>query len=391
MNVPELALTRQYAEIAEELAGAFAQVLSTQRFASGPRVAELEEKLAAYCQARFAVGVASGTDALFVALLALGVGPGDEVITTPFTFFATAGAVHRVGARPVFVDIHHSTFNLDPELVAAAVTERTRALIPVHLYGQVADMDPLLALAKEHDLAVIEDAAQAVGATYRDRRAGSFGRAGCLSFYPTKNLGACGEAGMLITSDEALAESARLLRNHGMTQQYLHYCVGFNSRMDELQAAVLLVKLQHLSAWNEARRERAATYSRLLAKVPEVVPPAVDAPDGGHIFHQYVIRAPRRDALLEHLRARGVGARVFYPYPLHLQPCFASLGYREGDFPEAERAAREVLALPLYPELRADEQEYVVETLADFYRGSTARLSSPKSGSPRPEPAEGRG
>ena len=389
MNVPELALTRQYAEIAEELAGAFAQVLSAQRFASGPRVAELEEKLASYCQVRFAVGVASGTDALLVALLALGVGPGDEVITTPFTFFATAGAVHRVGARPVFVDIHHSTFNLNHELIPAAVTERTRALIPVHLYGQVADMDPLLAFARAHDLAVIEDAAQAVGATYRGQRAGSFGRAACLSFYPTKNLGAYGEAGMLLTSDEALAESARLLRNHGMTQQYLHYCVGFNSRMDELQAAVLLVKLRRLEAWNQARRERASTYTRLLAEVPEVVPPAVDPREpaspstllgtvslsngpmraGGHIFHQYVIRAPRRDALLEHLRARGVGARVFYPYPLHLQPCFARLGYREGDFPEAERAAREVLALPLYPELRGDEQEYVVETLADFYRG----------------------
>jgi dTDP-4-amino-4,6-dideoxygalactose transaminase len=382
MNVPELALTRQYAEIAEELAGAFAQVLSTQRFASGPRVAELEEKLAAYCQVRFAVGVASGTDALLVALLALGVGPGDEVITTPFTFFATAGAVHRVGARPVFVDIRPDTFNLDPELIPAAVTERTRALIPVHLYGQVADMDPLLALAEGRDLPIIEDAAQAVGATYRGRRAGSFGRAACLSFYPTKNLGAYGEAGMLVTSDEGLAERARLLRNHGMTQQYLHYCVGFNSRMDELQAAVLLVKLRRLEAWNQARRERAATYTKLLAEVPEVTAPAVDA-RCEHIFHQYVIRAPRRDALLEHLRARGVGARVFYPYPLHLQPCFAGLGYREGDFPEAERTAREVLALPLYPELRVDEQEYVVATLAEFYRGST--------GSPRPERAEGRG
>jgi dTDP-4-amino-4,6-dideoxygalactose transaminase len=231
-------------------------------------------------------------------------------------------------------------------------------------------MDALLTLAKERNLALIEDAAQAVGATYRGRRAGSFGRAACLSFYPTKNLGAYGEAGMLLTSDEGVAESARLLRNHGMTQQYLHYCVGFNSRMDELQAAVLLVKLRRLSAWNQARRERAATYTKLLVDVPEVRAPTVDA-RCGHIFHQYVIRAPRRDALLEHLRAGGVGARVFYPYPLHLQPCFSGLGYREGDFPEAERAAREVLALPLYPELRPEEQEYVVETLAEFYRGST--------------------
>jgi dTDP-4-amino-4,6-dideoxygalactose transaminase len=368
MNVPELALTRQYAEIAEEAEEAFAQVLSTQRFASGPRVAELEERLASYCQTRFAVGVASGTDALLVALLALGIGPGDEVVTTPLTFFATAGAIHRVGARPVFVDIRADTFNLNPELVPAAVTERTRALLPVHLYGQVADMDPLLALARGRDLPVIEDAAQAVGATYRGRRAGSFGRAACLSFYPTKNLGAYGEAGMLLTSEGAVADRARLLRNHGMTQQYLHHCVGFNSRMDELQAAILLVKLGHLEAWNGARRERAATYARLLGDVPEVVPPAVD-PRCGHIFHQYVIRAPRRDALLEHLRAHGVGARVFYPFPLHLQPCFAGLGYREGDFPEAERAAREVLALPLYPELQTEEQEYVVETLAEFYQG----------------------
>jgi len=368
MNVPELALTRQYVEIAEEAEQAFAQVLSTQRFASGPRVAELEERLASYCQTRFAVGVASGTDALLVALLTLGVGPGDEVITSPFTFFATAGAIHRVGARPVFVDIRADTFNLNPELVPAAVTERTRALLPVHLYGQVADMDPLLALARGRDLPVIEDAAQAVGATYRGRRAGSFGRAACLSFYPTKNLGAYGEAGMLLTSEGAVADRARLLRNHGMTQQYLHHCVGFNSRMDELQAAILLVKLRHLEVWNGARRERAATYAKLLAGVPEVVPPAVD-PRCEHIFHQYVIRAPRRDALLAHLRGHGVGARVFYPFPLHLQPCFAGLGYREGDFPEAERAAREVLALPLYPELQTEEQEYVVETLAEFYQG----------------------
>ncbi|MCK4299748.1 MAG: DegT/DnrJ/EryC1/StrS family aminotransferase, partial [Planctomycetes bacterium] len=300
-------------------------------------------------------------------LLALGIEPGDEVVTTPFTFFATAGAVHRAGARPVFVDIRADTFNLDPELVPDALSERTRAILPVHLYGQVADMDPLVALARERGLLVIEDAAQAVGASYRGRRAGSFGQAACLSFYATKNLGAYGEGGMVLVEDEEAAERARLLRNHGMAQQYLHHVVGFNSRMDELQAAVLLVKLRHLDAWNEARRERAAHYAELLACVPEVTPPVVD-PRCEHTFHQYVIRAPRRDELLEHLRSRGVGARVFYPLPLHRQPCFAELGYREGDLPEAERASREVLALPIYPELQAQEQEYVVETVASFYR-----------------------
>lgn len=368
MKVPELALSRQYERLADQIQSAFAEVLSTQRFASGPKVAELEERLAQYCQARFAVAVASGTDALLVALLALGVRPGDEVITTPFTFFATAGAVHRVGARPVFVDIQPDTFNLNPERVAEALTERTRALLPVHLYGQMADMESLTDLARERELLLIEDAAQAIGASHRGHPAGSFGHAGCLSFYPTKNLGAYGEGGMVLCRDQEVAERARLLRNHGMTQQYLHHLVGFNSRMDELQAAVLLVKLRHLDRWNQARRERAAYYTELLADVPEVTPPAVD-PHGVHVFHQYVIRAPRRDQLLEHLRSHGVGARVFYPRPLHLQPCFAELGYREGDLPEAERAAREVLALPLYPELRAQEQEYVVEKVAEFYRG----------------------
>lgn len=367
MEVPGLALSRQHELIAAEVEASFAEVLASQRFASGPRVAELEEQLADYCQARFAVGVASGTDALLVALLVLGIEPGDEVVTTPFTFFATAGAIHRAGARPVFVDIRADTFNLNPELIPDALSERTRAILPVHLYGQVADMDPLVALARERGLLVIEDAAQAVGASYQGRRAGSFGQAACLSFYPTKNLGAYGEGGMVLVQDEEVAERARLLRNHGMAQQYLHHVVGFNSRMDELQAAVLLVKLRHLDAWNEARRERAAHYAQLLARVPEVTPPVVD-PRCEHTFHQYVVRAPRRDELLEHLRSRGVGARVFYPVPLHLQPCFAELGYQQGDLPEAERASREVLALPIYPELQAQEQEYVVETVASFYR-----------------------
>jgi len=367
MNVPELALSRQYEQIAAEVEEAFAEVLATQRFASGPRVAELEERLAEYCQVPFAVAVASGTDALLVALLVLGLEPGDEVVTTPFTFFATAGAIHRVGARPVFVDIQSDTFNLNPELIPEAFTERTRAILPVHLYGQVADMKPLTALARERGLLLIEDAAQAVGASYGGRPAGSFGHAGCLSFYPTKNLGAYGEGGMVLVQDEVLAERTRLLRNHGMAQQYLHHVVGFNSRMDELQAAVLLVKLRHLGAWNAARRERARYYTELLAEVPEVTTPVVD-PRCEHTFHQYVIRAPRRDQLLEHLRAGGVGSRVFYPVALHLQPCFTDLGYKQGDLPEAERATREVLALPIYPELRAQEQEYVVETLAQFYR-----------------------
>ena len=371
MEVPQLALTRQFSQIAPEVEAVVAELLANQYFTSaafrgGPRVAELEEKLAAYCQARFAVAVASGTDALLVALLAVGVEPGEEVITTPFTFFATAAAVHRVGARPIFVDIDPRTLNLNPELVPQAVTERTRAILPVHLYGQSADMEPLVVLARERRLVIIEDAAQAVGAAYQGQRVGSFGQAACLSFYPTKNLGAYGEGGMVLLEEEEAAERARMLRNHGMREPYEHELVGFNSRMDELQAAVLMVKLRHLDGWNEARRQRATYYDELLADVGDVTRPFVD-PRCEHVYHQYVIRAPRRDELLQRCRGRGIGATVFYPRPLHRQPCFSYLGHQDGDFPEAERAAREVVALPIYPELRAEEQEYVVETIAEFY------------------------
>ncbi|HEX8337646.1 MAG TPA: DegT/DnrJ/EryC1/StrS family aminotransferase [Pyrinomonadaceae bacterium] len=372
MQVPLLDLKQQHAALRGELHAALGRVLDSQQFILGEDVRLLEAELARYTGAGHAVGCGSGSDALLLALLALDVGAGAEVVTTPFTFFATAGAVVRARARPVFADIEPRTYNIDPARVEEVLTERTRAVIPVHLYGQCAGMDEILRVCKGRGVRVIEDAAQAIGGVdAAGRSAGSAGDAGCFSFYPTKNLGAAGEAGLVTTNDAGLAERLRRLRVHGGATEYHHDEVGFNSRLDSLQAAVLRVKLPHLDAWSDARRDRADAYTRLIgeAGLSEYVTPPFVVPGARHIFHQYVVRVPaaRRDALLEHLKANGVGTKVYYPVPLHLQPCVADLGYREGDFPESERAARETLALPMFPELTGAQQEYVVETLRRFF------------------------
>jgi len=369
MNVPLLDLWPQHQSLRNELLAALERVIDSQQFVLGPEVHVLEQEIAGYSGTRFAIGCASGSDALLLALMALDVKAGDEVITTPFTFFATASAIVRVGARPVFVDIDRRTYNIETSRVEAAITSRTRVIMPVHLYGQCADMASLLEISERHNLPLVEDAAQAIGAEDCGRRAGSIGLIGCFSFYPSKNLGGAGDGGMLTTDDERLAERLRRLRIHGSAAEYHHNEVGISSRLDSLQAAVLRVKLKHLDSWSQARREKAARYNQLFQESDlnfELISPFV-RPEARHIFHQYVIRAPEhRDALIKHLSQHGVGTKVYYPVPLHLQPCFAYLGYREGHYPEAERAARETLALPVYPELTDEQQLYVVDTLRRF-------------------------
>lgn len=369
MKVPQLDLRQQYDAIKPELTEAVTSVLDSQQFVLGPEVKKFEMEMAEYCHVADAIGCASGSDALLLALMASDVKSGDEVITTPFTFFATGGAVARINAKPVFVDIDRRTYTIDVNRVEAAITPRTRAIIPVHLYGQCADMDPLMRVAEKHGVSLIEDAAQAIGAEDRGRKAGSMGTIGCFSFYPSKNLGAAGDAGMVTTNDQKLAERLRRLRVHGGAKEYHHDEVGFNSRLDSLQAAVLRVKLRHLDHWSSARRERAARYTELLNSAQlgvEVIPPFVRT-DGQHIFHQYVVRIPKhRDAMMEHLRKIDIGTRVYYPICLHLQHCFSYLGYKEGDFQESERAAAETLALPCFSELTEEQQKYVVEGIASF-------------------------
>ncbi|HSE19107.1 MAG TPA: DegT/DnrJ/EryC1/StrS family aminotransferase [Pyrinomonadaceae bacterium] len=365
MNVPLLDLQAQFVSIRDQLQQAVERVMSSQRFVLGDEVRGLEASIAKYCQTKHAVGCASGSDALLLALMALDVKAGDEVITTPFSFFATAACIARLGARPVFVDIDPRTYNLDTARVAGAITPRTTVIMPVHLYGQCAEMDPLLHLG----VPVIEDAAQAIGATDKGRRAGSMGWIGCFSFYPTKNLGGAGDGGILTTGDDELAARLRRLRTHGGANEYEHEEIGINSRLDELQAAVLNVKLPGLDKWSDERARKAETYTKLLRdadlRFPLVTPEV--RTDGRHIFHQYVIRVPgNRDALMEHLQAHGVGCKVYYPIPLHLQKCFEYLGYKKGDFPEAEAAANETFALPCYPELTEEQQVYVVETIERF-------------------------
>jgi dTDP-4-amino-4,6-dideoxygalactose transaminase len=367
MNVPILDLQAQYASLRDEVRRAVEQVLDSQRFVLGEEVRKLESSIAAYTQTKHAIACASGSDALLLALMALDVGEGDEVVTTPFTFFATAAAITRLGARPVFVDIDPSTYNLDTQRAGAAITAKTKALLPVHLYGQCAEMDPLLELSERHGIPIVEDAAQAVGASDRGEQAGSMGAIGCFSFYPTKNLGGAGDGGMLTTNDDDLAARLRRLRTHGGANEYEHSEVGINSRLDELQAAVLNVKLPYLDQWSDERGRKAAVYDELLDDTPfELITPSL-RDDGRHIYHQYVVRVPyHRDALMEHLKQHGVGTKVYYPIPLHRQECFAYLGYREGEFPEAERAARETFALPIYPELTETQQAYVAETIKSF-------------------------
>ncbi|MEP6743245.1 MAG: DegT/DnrJ/EryC1/StrS family aminotransferase [bacterium] len=369
MNVPLLDLRGQHVLLRPQLVEAVARVIDTQRFVLGPEVEELEKEVADYCTTAFAVGCASGSDALLLALMALDLKPGDEVITSPFTFFATGSAITRPGGQPKFVDIDPSTYNIDPSQVETAITPRTRAIVPVHLYGQCAQMDPILEIASGRGLPVIEDAAQAIGGEDKGRRAGSMGQIGCFSFYPTKNLGGVGDGGMLVTGDSQLAARLRRLRVHGGTTEYHHDEVGINSRLDAVQAAVLRVKLQYLDEWSEARRSKAEVYNRLFRETPlgyELIPPFI-RPDTRHIFHQYVVRVPKyRDEMMKHLSQHGIGSKVYYPVPLHLQKCFEYLGNRVGQFPEAERAAEETLALPCFPELTEEQQRFVVEVLAAF-------------------------
>ena len=365
MQVPLLDLKAQYATLREAMQAAVTQVLESQQFIMGPQVKQLEEALAAYSGCKAAIGVSSGTDALLAAMMVLGIGPGDEVITTPFTFFATAGCIARTGARPVFVDIEPDTFNIDATRIAAAITPRTKAIIPVHLFGQMADMDAIMEVAGRAGVHVIEDAAQAIGATYKGRKAGSIGTVGCLSFFPSKNLGGLGDGGMMLTQDAALAQKLAMCRNHGQNPKYFHKFVGGNFRLDTLQAAGLLVKLPHLDGWSAKRRANAARYDELLAGIPDVVCPVI-RPYNQSIYNQYVIRVPRRDALQAYLRDSGIGSETYYPLSMHQQECFAYLGCKAGDFPQAESAQSCVLALPIYPELTDGQIAYVAARIKEF-------------------------
>jgi len=370
ITVPALNLRAQYETIRHEIEPVVLGLFESQMFVMGPEVEKLEAELAAFCGVARGIGCASGSDALLLPLMAWGVGPGDEVITTPYSFFATAGSIWRAGAKPVFVDIEPESCNIDPARIEAAVTPRTRVIIPVHLYGQSADMDPINEIAGKHNLLVLEDAAQAIGAIYKGRRAGSLGHAAAISFYPSKNLGGCGDGGMIMTDDLALGRSLARLRVHGMEPKYHHHEVGFNSRLDAIQAAVLQVKLRHLDAWTLARRQAAGRYRALFEahRLTDLVVPPRERDGNLHVFNQYVVRVPAavRDPLRDYLSARQVGTEIYYPIPLHLQPCFSPLGHKPGDFPRAESAARETIALPLYPELTDEQQRFVVGSIRQF-------------------------
>jgi dTDP-4-amino-4,6-dideoxygalactose transaminase len=369
MHIPLLDLKAQYSTIRADVEAAIAEVMESQHFILGPKVEQCEQAIARYSRVARGIGVSSGSDALLACLMAEDIGPGDEVITTPYTFFATAGAIARLRATPVFVDIDPVTYNIDVEQIAAKITPRTRAIMPVHLYGQMADMDPIMAIAERHGLVVIEDAAQAIGAEDRGRRAGSIGHYGCFSFFPSKNLGAAGDGGMIVTNDAKRADKLTCVRGHGSRPKYYHRIVGGNFRLDALQAAIVTAKLVYLDGWTTARQNNAARYDRLFAKAGlvergQIVLPRVTT--NRHIFNQYVIRVSDRDALQSHLKQCNVGTEVYYPVPMHLQDCFAYLGHRAGEFPESERAAAETLALPVHPELTPEQAEYVVESVAAF-------------------------
>ncbi|MDP3919980.1 MAG: DegT/DnrJ/EryC1/StrS family aminotransferase [Candidatus Omnitrophota bacterium] len=369
-KVPLVDLKRQYESIQSEIQNALYEVIANQQFILGPKVAECEAEVAAYSGCSYGCGVSSGTDALLLPLMAEGIGAGDEVITTPFTFLATAECVARLGARPVFVDIDPATYNLDPSLVADKLTAKTKAIVPVHLYGQMADMDPLMQIAKQKNLIMIEDAAQAIGAEDKGRRAGSIGHYGSFSFFPTKNLGGFGDGGMIVTQDAARSQKVHSLRTHGMSTKYRHTVLGGNFRFDAIQAAVILVKLKFLDEWTRKRGDNAKLYGRLLNEAGLVEAGKLSLPivsQVRHVFHQYCIRTARRDELKNYLQEKGIGCGVYYPVPLHLQECFKQLGYKRGDFPGSEKAAAEVLALPIYPELTEDEIRFVVSTIKEFY------------------------
>jgi dTDP-4-amino-4,6-dideoxygalactose transaminase len=378
VKVPLLDLQAQYQPLREEILAAITRVCDSQRFILGPEVEELERELAEWMGVRRTIGVSSGTDAVLIALMACGIGPGDEVVTSTYSFFATAGCIARVGAVPVLVDIDPTTYNLNPAAVRDALTPRTRAIVPVHLFGLMADMDPILQTARKAGLAVIEDAAQAIGSRSNGGMAGTLGAVGCFSFFPSKNLAAFGDGGFVSTTDDSLANRLKLLRNHGAEPKYFHKIIGGNFRLDALQAAVLRVKLPHLARWTEARRKNATVYQRLFAEVglSEQVRVPFEPAGSYHIFNQFVIQVRERDELREYLRARDIGTEIYYPVPFHLQECFAHLGYRRGAFPVAEAAARETLALPIYGELTPSQIEYVVHTIAEF-------MSTRSSGSSR--------
>jgi dTDP-4-amino-4,6-dideoxygalactose transaminase len=369
LRFPFLDLKAQHASIREEVLEAVHRVLEGQHFILGPEVEGLESEVAKLANCEFAVGCASGSDALLLSLMALSVDQDDEVVTVPFTFSATAGMIARQKARPVFVDIDPRTYNLDTTKLEAAVTSRTRAIMPVHLFGLAADMREVMAIAARHKLPVIEDAAQAIGATYADRPVGSFGSTGCFSFFPSKNLGGAGDGGMITTHDPAIAERLKILRGHGTRTKYNCEMIGINSRLDALQAAILRVKLKYLAKWADGRRNNADRYRAMFQDrgLDQILGLPYCPDDCGHVYNQFVVRAPERDELREHLRNTGIPTEVYYPYPLHMQPAFAYLGYREGDFPETERACREVLALPVSPELTEQQQSAVVEAIAEFY------------------------
>ncbi len=370
MQVPLLDLKAQYTTIRDEIRAAVDNVLESQYFINGPEVKQLEEAVASYSSCKKAVGVSSGTDALLCSLMALGIGAGDEVITTPYTFFATAGSIWRTGAKPVFVDIEPETYNINPSGIEKAITPRTKAIIPVHLYGQCAEMDPILELAAKYQLFVIEDAAQSIGATYKGRKAGAMGTAGCLSFFPSKNLGGLGDGGMILANDEQLAERLAVFRQHGSKPKYYHKFVGGNFRLDTLQAAALLVKLKHLDAWSEKRRQNAKQFNELFKDCAAVTTPVI-RPYNVSIYNQYVILVgSRRDELIKFLQANGIGTEIYYPLSMHDQECFNALGYKPGDFPESEKAARETLALPVYPELTEEQIRYVAGRVKEFFIAS---------------------
>ncbi len=368
MEVRLLDLVSQYDGIKDEVDRAVREVFESQYFILGPKVEEFERAVADYCGVSYGVGVASGSDAILLSLMALGTGPGDEVITTPYTFFSTVSSISRLGATPVMVDIDPETYNIDPERVAEAITGNTKAVIPVHLFGQTADMSRINGLASEKGIYVIEDACQSIGATYRGRKAGSLGSAGCFSFFPSKNLGGCGDGGMIVTDDEKFASTCRMLRNHGGHQRYYHDVVGINSRLDAVQAAVLAVKMKYLDGWSDGRRKNAAVYDSGLSGIRDVTTPVI-AEGNVSIYNQYVIRARDRDCLKEWLGTNSIGCEIYYPVPLHLQKCFSYLGGREGDLPEAEKAAKETLALPIYSELTEMQQDYVIEKIREFMDG----------------------
>jgi dTDP-4-amino-4,6-dideoxygalactose transaminase len=379
VSVPALNLRQQYDSIRDEIEPAIRRVIESQMFVMGTEVKELENELASYCDVKLGIGCASGTDALLLPLMALGIGPRDKVITSPYTFFATAGSIWRTGATPVFVDIEPDTYNIDPARIEAAITPQTRVIMPVHLYGQTADMDKIMEIARKHRLFVLEDAAQAIGSACNGKRAGGLGDAAAFSFYPSKNLGGFGDGGLMTTDDRELGRSLARLRVHGMEPKYYHHEVGLNSRLDALQAAVLRVKLKHLDAWTRKRREAAERYRILFeAHGRAHITLPVERSGYFHVYNQYVIRvpAPIRKSLIEYLTARQIGTEIYYPIPLHLQPCFAALGHKPGDFPESEKAADETLALPMYPELTEEQQRFVVTSIRQFLDQHAAGIAS---------------